>query len=73
VEHHRRHGEDGGRQRESSEFATSRLGEKLGEGTLRIGETVFVDSEAMNHDPFKKVESINEWRREFDRIGRDFD
>lgn len=64
---------DGGRQRESAEFATSRLGEKLGEGTLRIGDTVFVDSEAMNHDPFKKVESINEWRREFDRIGRDFD
>lgn len=64
---------DGDRSDESVEFATSRLGGKIGEGTLTIGDSVFVDSEAMNHDPFKKVDRVNEWRHEFDQIGKDFD
>ncbi|KAK8120714.1 pyridoxal-dependent decarboxylase conserved domain protein [Apiospora kogelbergensis] len=46
-------------------------GNFVGRGTLTLGDSVFVDSEAMNADRFKKVEKINEWRHEFDQIGRE--
>ncbi|KXJ85791.1 pyridoxal phosphate-dependent transferase [Microdochium bolleyi] len=45
----------------------------LGSGTLTLGESVFVDSEAMNFDPFKKVDKVAEWRHEFSKIGQDLD
>jgi len=32
--------------------------------TLTLGESVFVDSEAMNEEPSKRVEDITEWRHE---------
>jgi hypothetical protein len=64
---------DGDRSAESSLYATTELGEPKGKGTLTLGESVFVDSEAMNYDPFKKPEKINEWRSEFDQIGAELD
>ena len=65
---------DGDRSKESAEWATLKLDkEPVAEGTLTVGDTVFVDSEAMNEDPFKKVDKVKEWRHEFDQIGKDLD
>lgn len=46
-------------------------GNFVGRGTLTLGDSVFVDSEAMNADRFKKVENINEWRHEFNQKGKE--
>ncbi|KAK6840601.1 pyridoxal-dependent decarboxylase conserved domain protein [Apiospora arundinis] len=46
-------------------------GSFVGRGTLTLGDSVFVDSEAMNADRFKKVEKIDEWRHEFAQIGKE--
>lgn len=51
----------------------NKLGKQIGSGRLTLNDTVYVDSEAMNKDPFKKVDKINEWRHEFDQIGRELD
>lgn len=66
---------DGDRENQSAEYAVSKekLGDKIGEGTLVLNDSVFVDSEAINHDPFKKVEKITEWRHEFSQIGKELD
>ncbi|KAF6815192.1 hypothetical protein CSOJ01_03644 [Colletotrichum sojae] len=65
--------EDKNRKNESSKFASFDLGEFIGRGTLTLGDSVYVDSEAMNFDPFKKVDKVTEWRREFDQIGKELD
>jgi glutamate/tyrosine decarboxylase-like PLP-dependent enzyme len=65
--------EDTKRTEPSSESARPDQGPLIGRGTLTLGESVFVDSEAMNYDPFKKVEKIAEWRYEFDQIGKELD
>ncbi|KAJ8112448.1 hypothetical protein ONZ43_g5395 [Nemania bipapillata] len=65
--------EDKDRSAESSKFASFDLGKFVGRGTLTLGESVYVDSEAMNFDPFKKVEKITEWRYEFDQIGKELE
>ncbi|KAK1715386.1 hypothetical protein BDP67DRAFT_617791 [Colletotrichum lupini] len=65
--------EDGGRYNASSKYASFELGNFVGRGELTLGESVYVDSEAMNLDPFKKVEKVAEWRREFDKIGKELD
>ncbi|KAI0436642.1 pyridoxal-dependent decarboxylase domain-containing protein [Xylaria telfairii] len=65
--------EDGDRSNECSKFATTKLGNFVGRGVLTLGESVYVDSEAMNFDPFKKVERVSEWRREFDQIGKELE
>ncbi|TEA15040.1 Aspartate 1-decarboxylase [Colletotrichum sidae] len=57
----------------SSSFASFELGDFVGRGRLTLGESVYVDSEGMNYDPFKKVEKVTEWRREFDKIGKELD
>jgi hypothetical protein len=48
-------------------------GEHVGDGELTLGDGVFVDSEAMDYDPFKKVEKMYEWRHEFDQFGKGLD
>ncbi|KAF5492470.1 putative L-tyrosine/L-aspartate decarboxylase [Colletotrichum siamense] len=63
--------EDKNRSDESSKWACYELGKFVGRGTLTLGDSVFVDSEAMNFDPFKRVEKVTEWRREFDQIGKE--
>nr|XP_036588515.1 pyridoxal-dependent decarboxylase domain protein [Colletotrichum truncatum]KAF6799888.1 pyridoxal-dependent decarboxylase domain protein [Colletotrichum truncatum] len=63
--------EDKQRSHESSRFASFELGTFVGRGTLTLGGSVYVDSEAMNFDPFKKVENVTEWRHEFDQIGKE--
>ncbi|KAI0205736.1 pyridoxal-dependent decarboxylase domain-containing protein [Astrocystis sublimbata] len=67
--------EDGNRSHESSKFASfERLrGNFVGRGVLTLGDSVYVDSEAMNFDPFKKVEKVSEWRYEFDQIGKELE
>ncbi|KAI1854573.1 hypothetical protein JX266_000691 [Neoarthrinium moseri] len=65
--------EERGRGNDSAEYANSKRGKQLGKGTLELGQSVFVDSEAMNFDPFKKAEKVNEWRYEFDQIGKELD
>ncbi|KAH8205832.1 hypothetical protein TruAng_000108 [Truncatella angustata] len=65
--------EDGSRDDESAAFASFRLGKEVGKGTIELGPSVYVDSEAMNFDRFKKVEKVTEWRREFDQIGKELD
>ncbi|KAI0466317.1 pyridoxal-dependent decarboxylase domain-containing protein [Xylaria cf. heliscus] len=65
--------EDGDRTNESSSPASFELGNFIGRGTLTLGDSVYVDSEAMNFDPFKKVEKVSEWRYEFDQIGKELE
>ncbi|TGJ78751.1 hypothetical protein E0Z10_g10012 [Xylaria hypoxylon] len=65
--------EDKDRSNESSRFASFELGNFVGRGTLTLGDSVYVDSEAMNFDPFKKVEKVSEWRHEFDQIGKELE
>ncbi|KAI8949332.1 pyridoxal-dependent decarboxylase domain-containing protein [Xylaria longipes] len=65
--------EDGYRTKESSNFASFKLGKFVGHGILTLGDSVYVDSEAMNFDPFKKVEKVSEWRYEFDQIGKELE
>ncbi|KAI8630680.1 pyridoxal-dependent decarboxylase domain-containing protein [Xylariaceae sp. FL1651] len=65
--------EDKNRSNESSKFASFELGKFIGRGTLTLGDSVYVDSEAMNFDPFKKVEKVSEWRYEFDQIGKELE
>ncbi|KAI0970816.1 pyridoxal-dependent decarboxylase domain-containing protein [Xylaria arbuscula] len=65
--------EDRDRSNESSKYASFELGKFVGRGTLTLGDSVYVDSEAMNFDPFKKVEKVSEWRYEFDQIGKELE
>lgn len=65
--------EDGDRGNENVKYATSELGPFVAEGCLTVGDTVFVDSEAMNQDRYKKESKVNQWRHEFDQIGKDLD
>ncbi|KAI1311839.1 pyridoxal-dependent decarboxylase domain-containing protein [Xylaria venustula] len=65
--------EDRDRSNESSKYASFELGKFIGRGTLTLGDSVYVDSEAMNFDPFKKVEKVSEWRYEFDQIGKELE
>jgi len=65
--------EDGNRASERSDYASVDLGKFIGRGMLTLGDSVYVDSEAMNFDPFKRVEKVSEWRTEFDRIGQEME
>jgi hypothetical protein len=65
--------EDGNRDSPDSTYASGKLGEFVGRGKLTLGDSVYVDSEAMNFDPFKRVEKVSEWRHEFDRIGQEME
>ncbi|KAI1630536.1 pyridoxal-dependent decarboxylase domain protein [Biscogniauxia mediterranea] len=57
--------------REEPRIDFSNLGALVGSGKLTLGEHVYVDSEAMNHDPFKKEDKMPKWRHEFNKIGRE--
>jgi hypothetical protein len=61
---------DGDRENNSVEYAITKLGNKVGDGELVLGDCVYVDSEGMNHDPFEQPEKITAWRHEFDQIGK---
>ncbi|KAI1494277.1 pyridoxal-dependent decarboxylase domain protein [Biscogniauxia mediterranea] len=58
--------EDKAREKPTIDF--NNLGTLIGSGKLALGDRVYVDSEAMNYDPFKKEERIPMWRHEFDKI-----
>ncbi|KAF9872470.1 pyridoxal-dependent decarboxylase domain protein [Colletotrichum karsti] len=64
--------EDQHRSHPSSEWASFKLRDTfIGRGILTLGDSVYVDSEAMNFDPFKRVEKVTEWRHEFNQIGKE--
>lgn len=65
--------EDGDRGAEDVGFASFQLGRELGRGTLELGDSVYVDSEAMNFDPFQKVDKVADWRHEFGQIGKELE
>ncbi|KAI1269383.1 pyridoxal-dependent decarboxylase domain-containing protein [Xylariaceae sp. FL1019] len=64
---------DKNRKNQSSKHRSFELGAFIGRGTITLGESIYVDSEAMNFDPFKKVEKVTEWRHEFDQIGKELE
>ncbi|KAI1244252.1 hypothetical protein MGN70_014122 [Eutypa lata] len=43
------------------------------EAKFNVSVDVYVDSEAMKLDHFKKVSQVREWRNEFDQVGEEFD
>lgn len=43
----------------------------VGRGTIVLGESVFVDAESLNFDPYKKVDDVGAWTEEFAKIGRE--
>ena len=65
--------EDETRTDPSTATAAPGKGPLVGRGTLTLGPDVYVDSEAMNFDPYQKLERMTEWRHEFDQIGKEFD
>jgi hypothetical protein len=42
----------------------------LAKGTLTLGNSLYIDSEALNKDPYKRVEKYVKWKEEFDKIGK---
>lgn len=42
-----------------------------GRGTLILGNSVFVDAEQLNFDPYKRVDDVGAWTEEFDKIGKE--
>lgn len=57
----------------SSEYVCFKYADPIGNGHITLGEGVYVDTEAMNKDPFKKVDKVKEWRHEFDQIGKELE
>ena len=45
-------------------------GALLGRGELVLGSEVFVDSEAVNLDPYKRKVKLEQWRQRFESIGK---
>lgn len=45
----------------------------ISKGTLTLGENVYVDSEDLNKDLFKKPGKFALWKAEFDKIGKELD
>lgn len=48
-------------------------GDRVAVGEAVLGEGIWVDSEGVNRDPFKKPSQVNKWREEFDKIGKELD
>jgi hypothetical protein len=40
-------------------------------GTMVLGESVFVDAEQLNFDPYKRVDDVGAWTEEFQKIGKE--
>lgn len=45
----------------------------LATGNVTLGNSMVVDSETMNADPFKRVKKVVKWREELDKIGQSMD
>lgn len=43
----------------------------VGKGTMVLGESVFVDAEDLNFDPYKRVDDVGAWTEEFEKIGKE--
>ncbi|KAL8689385.1 MAG: hypothetical protein Q9218_004937 [Villophora microphyllina] len=48
-------------------------GDRLGSGEMVLGDEVWIDSETVNRDPFKRPSQVAKWREEFDKIGKELD
>ncbi|CAN8102060.1 unnamed protein product [Discula destructiva] len=42
----------------------------VGRGTVTLGNSVFVDAEYLNHDPYKREDALEGWTDEFKKIGK---
>lgn len=40
---------------------------------MELGSSVFVDSEAVNRDPYKRRETFVQWKQEFDLIAKELE
>lgn len=49
------------------------FGQRVAVGEAVIGDGVWVDSEGVNRDPFKRPSQVAKWREEFDKIGKELD
>ena len=47
--------------------------DRFGTGEAVLGESVYVDSEMVNRDPYKRREVFKEWQEEFDLIGKELE
>lgn len=48
-------------------------GTPIASGTLVLGDDVYIDTEACNKDPYKREQTIDHWREQFDQIGNELD
>ncbi|KAL8918120.1 MAG: hypothetical protein Q9208_007562 [Pyrenodesmia sp. 3 TL-2023] len=48
-------------------------GERVATGEVVLGSEVWVDSESINRDPFKRPSQVARWREEFAKIGRELE
>ncbi|KAL8729997.1 MAG: hypothetical protein Q9166_004320 [cf. Caloplaca sp. 2 TL-2023] len=48
-------------------------GERLATGEMVLGEGVWVDSESVNRDPFKRPSQTAKWREQFAKIGKELE
>lgn len=67
----------GGNDAESTLDAWEELGRDgsedglVGRGKMVLGESVFVDAENLNFDPYKRVDDVGAWAEEFAKIGKE--
>ena len=47
--------------------------DRIANGKMTLAKDVWVDSETVNRDPFKKPSPIDDWRKEFDLIGKELE
>lgn len=43
----------------------------VGRGTMTLGQSVLVDAENLNFDPYKRVDDVGAWTEEFEKIGKE--
>ncbi|KAL8834411.1 MAG: hypothetical protein Q9176_007498 [Flavoplaca citrina] len=48
-------------------------GKRLATGEVVLGGEIWVDSEGVNRDPFKRPSQTAKWREEFDKIGKELE
>lgn len=48
-------------------------GERVATGEVVLGQDIWVDSEGVNRDPFKRPSQVAKWKEEFDKIGQELE
>lgn len=47
--------------------------DRIASGKMNLKEDVWIDSETVNRDPFKRPTPVDDWKKEFDLIGKELD